>query len=490
MKLLQAILKKEGPTRNLALLVGSSAAVNSIAILFSPILTRIYSPENFGVLAAFIGLLEIFSIIACFRYNLAIPLPESDHDGKMVFSLCLVAIVIVVLLSVALIWVWGGSILSSLSAEAFWPYVWWLPVGVLLVGLFDAMNYWGIRKNSFQPIASSKFVASLSAVGIQLSIGFGGGGALGLILGRVVGQGVGSLYLGYKLFSHKWRAGPSLFNVQDMSAIAVRYRRFPLFSTWSALFNISSGHLSTFFILFFYGPGIAGLYALTRRVIRTPLRLFGASLSQVFLGAAPESHRRGQLKELTELALRRLLGFGLPVILVLGFAAPEIFHFVFGAQWREAGVYTQIISPYIFFLFLTSPLGVLATVLERQKFDLFFQILLFLSRFNALLLGGMSQNPRITIALFGGVSAVCWFGYLLWNMAIGGHNPYHVLKLIVEETFKVLPLVFPVILIKGLELGLGFSSEQFDVYVFLAASFCGVLIAHNWFKILKVHVKS
>ena len=44
-----------------------------------------------------------------------------------------------------------------------------------------------------------------------------------------------------------------------------------------------------------------------------------------------------------------------------------LFAFVFGAEWREAGILSEIMAPWLMFKFITSPLSTLPIVVEKQR---------------------------------------------------------------------------------------------------------------------------
>ena len=96
--------------------------------------------------------------------------------------------------------------------------------------------------------------------------------------------------------------------------------------------------------------------------------------------------------------------------------------FVFGAEWITSGEYVQILTPWLFLVFITSPISKLFLVLEKQKESLYFNILLFILRLTSLFIGGvMFKDAKMAIILFGLSGFVFWFffsGYVLKLAAV------------------------------------------------------------------------
>ena len=184
-------------SRNVGLLAGSTALAQAIALLTSPILTRIYTPEDFGVLAVFTSFLTMLTVVATLRYDMAIPLPEHDDEAVCVLHLCF----IIVICSVAMVGLgaWGTGYLATSWATVVSSalYVWLLLIAVFGAGVYQTFRYWAVRKGAFGAIARSTISQGLGRGVAQVGLGFLGIRPLGLLVGQVLGQilGGGSLAL-------------------------------------------------------------------------------------------------------------------------------------------------------------------------------------------------------------------------------------------------------------------------------------------------------
>lgn len=259
--------------------------------------------------------------------------------------------------------------------------------------------------------------------------------------------------------------------------MAIRYKRFPLFSSWSGILNTLSVQVPTLMLSFFFGSAITGLYALSHRVVGLPAQLVGQAIAQVFFPTAVEANRQGFVAITTEAIFKRLVLIGASTFLLFGLVAPELFAIFFGEEWREAGIYAQWLTPWMFLVFVSSPLSMLPSVMEKQGQESCFHAVLLSSRVGALCIGGFLNSERVAIALYAGVSALCWFGFMLWNIRLSGNKVRHVLEILFSEAITVVPLVLPLILAKA------FANR--DLYLLGAAGLSSVLISYRLVSKLK-----
>jgi O-antigen/teichoic acid export membrane protein len=222
--------------RRVALLVGGTALAQALTLLVSPLVARLYSPEDVGILSIYLSLVSIMGGVACLRYETAIPLAEDDSVSENVVALsCITLVVTVVLFGIA-VWCLSDNIARSLRVPAITPYLWQLPLGLLAVGAFQILSYWAIRKEAFSCLARARFDQSTGQAIVQLGMGAFWVGPLGLLLGDVMGKVSASLRLAWLL-----RRGGGLrfeeVSFLRIKQVATRYRRFPVYSTWAVLIN-------------------------------------------------------------------------------------------------------------------------------------------------------------------------------------------------------------------------------------------------------------
>src|SRR5690606_5032220 len=165
---LGALLPRNHFARGVSVLVGGAAGSQLLMLLAAPLLTRLYTPEDFGLLAICVGILAMFGAIASFRYEGAIPLPEDNVEAANVAALCLLAVALLTLITVALALFASHPIAILLGAPALANYFWLLPVGVFCLGTYQVFNYWALRHKNFAAMTNARLKQSLTATIVQL----------------------------------------------------------------------------------------------------------------------------------------------------------------------------------------------------------------------------------------------------------------------------------------------------------------------------------
>lgn len=457
--------------RSVALMSGGTASAYVLVFLASPILTRLYVPDDYGVLSVYGSICSVLLVLTAWRYDVAIPVPEDNRTAADLVSLSLCLVVGMSLISGTTAWMLRHRLADWLEAEALAQFLWLVPFTLLSGGIYAVLQAWAVRKKAFPTIAKTKLYQGVGVVSTQLGLGVAVGGPLGLIVGNMVQQSAGIGSLARLAWATDQAARPR-FAVRPLLTSAHRFRRFPLFASWASVLNTLSAQIPPLFLSSYFGTTTAGLYALTGQVLWAPMRLVGTAIGQVFFSSASEARANGTTPQITLLVFRKLLSVVLPIVLVLACAAPELFAVAFGAKWRTSGEYAQWLCPWLFCVFIASPLSSLVFVMEQQRGELIFQVCLLIGRVSALYAGGLSGSPLVTIVLFGQTSAIIWFVYLLWLLKISGNSRRNGLAALAVEAAGSLPLLGPALLGKfviggdlaalaGASLGLAWAGWRF-----------------------------
>jgi len=388
--------------RSVITLAGGTALGQVVTVLASPVLTRLYAPEDFGVLAVYSSVLGIVSVIASLRYELAIPLPEDDKDAAALLVLSLGVVTAISLLTGVSVWLLGEQITVWANAPALQPYLWLLPLGVGMVGTYQVFNYWAIRKGAFGAIARTRLYQGVGASLTQISLGFLRVGPLGLLTGQVVGQAAGITTLA-ALTHMRDKITLEAMTMARVSDIARRYQRFPKLSCFSGLINSAGLQLPALLLASFYGPQVAGWFALGQRVVGMPMSLMGQAVAQAYMGTACHLVRQNS-RELrlffVKTAVRLFFLGSIPVTLI-AVGGPCLFTRLFGTGWGEAGLYMQVLALMLLPQFVTVPLSQTLNILEHQDWQLGWDLgrllLVIGSMCLAYWLGG---TPRQTIVAY------------------------------------------------------------------------------------------
>lgn len=357
------------------MLAASGAAVGqAIVVVSSPVLTRMYSPEQFGSFGVFQTLVNILGAVACLRYELAVPVSPSERGSAEVLGVASLVSVVLGLLTLLVIALWGDAITAWIDVPGVGPLLWLLAPGLTAMGLYQALNGWAIRRATFGLIATSRLTQPLAQVLPQLGFGLIGTGPIGLALGIVIGWVVGAFTFAFRLPRVDWRILAEV-RPAGMWAIARRYRRFPTYSTLAALLNTSTRLLPGLFLAMLYGPVVAGWFHLAQRVIGLPVQFISVAVSQVYLSEAPKlAHGEGEggpaLYRLFIRTTGRLLALGIVGIAFLAIPGPWLFGIVFGHEWVEAGEIVRLLAPLLLARFVVFPISQTLNMFDRQDLHL------------------------------------------------------------------------------------------------------------------------
>lgn len=390
---------------NVLKLVSGSIVAQILGVILIPIVTRLYSPDDFGVYQLLLSITGILVIFSCLSYQLAIMLPKEDEDSASIVALCFILITLISIVSGSIFIVFSDWIGTMLNTPQISQYLIFLPFMVFLNGLFLAMTYWLSRRKRFGINATAQVVNSVSSRVVQIGFGLNYASPSGLIAGSIV-SGIATLAVMFQQIKDDLPIFKRV-TMKNIKNLAIRYKRFPIFTSWSNVANTISLSLPSFMLIYFFDPAVLGFYALANMVISMPMSMVGSATAQVFFQKVSEEKNRSEsIKELVTEVHEKLIVIGIFPMIVLLIIAQDLFIFVFGPSWSTAGMYAMLLVPWLFLLFISSPLTSLISVFEKQNFDMIFQFALLLSRIVTLYIGGMSGNPVFAIFLFSITGAI------------------------------------------------------------------------------------
>lgn len=369
-----------GFLKAVSVLVGGTAFAQLIGFLCLPILTRLYTPEDYSVLGVYVAIVAILAVISCLRFDIAIPIPENENDGKALLLLSFLSntifsIILYIVLFISYPYIQHYKIIDQLS---YW--IWLIPLGVFVSGFYSALQFWATRHKRFKDIAKTRMTQAISGnaaslAGGMFSVGFGG-----LIVGQLLNFSGG-------LFKLAVSAKKDLASVKSspLKATFTKYSKFPKYSILEALFNTSAVQLPLIIIaIFLIGPEV-GYLMMSMKILGIPMSLIGRAMSQVYLSHAAEYHKAGKLYYYTKQVLIKILKIIIVPFALLALMSPYIFNYIFGEKWEGLGDYILIMIPWYFFQILSSPISMALHVINLQDLALFLQILGFVVRVLVLL---------------------------------------------------------------------------------------------------------
>lgn len=359
-------LFRQGFVRSVGVLVGGTAFAQALMILVLPLLTRLYTPEDFGVLAVFTSILGIISVAACLRLEIAIPLPQRDEDAVNLLALALCSSAGIAGLSGLVVAVFPTQIIALVAQPKLQPYLWLLPLGIWLSSSYAALQFWSTRRKRFSIIAKTRLTQAIGGAGTQAGMGWAAIAPLGLLLGQIISSGAGIFGLARDALKHD-RGALRFICWSDMKRMFHEFDRFPKYSTLDSLANNVGIQLPIIVIAALALGPEAGFLMLAMRTIQAPIGLIGGAVAQVYLSRAPDELRVGTLDKFTNDALGGLIKAGVGPLLFVGILAPPMFSLVFGKQWERAGELVVWMTPWFVFQFISSPISMVMHVRKWQK---------------------------------------------------------------------------------------------------------------------------
>ena len=472
MKFFRRLLPQSNFFQKVGILAGGAAGAQFLTLLASPLLTRLYQPSDLGLLSVFSAVLSIFVVIGCLRYELAINLPESTTEARalVLLSIC-ISICVSILLSVSILF-FGVQVAEAISLKELQPYLWLLPIGVLLSSFFNVFNGFALRNKRYGDVAKARFFQTAGGTAIQL-LGFASG-AVTLLIAQVVGQAIGCRQLALQFFA---AGGEARLTLRDLMSVGNRYRRFPIYSTGEGLFNTVGAQLPPLLLASLFSASSAGMYMLANRVLSMPLTLVANAVGQVFVSNAPAARREGQLSQLVENLFCKLIHLALPPAVLIMLCSVDVFVMVFGDAWRQAGIFCQFMVPWMAVVFVCSPISTVFTVLEKQAHAMIFQLILVASRVAAISYGAYEQDVLLTVGLFCASSFLCWTLLLGSVLSHAGVRYLHCAKETASSSFYALLCSVPLVIVDFF----GSLNSVWWVLGFLAS---GIFIALRYLKML------
>ena len=410
-------------------LVSGNVLVQMLSMGLAPILSRIFLPEYFGVTAVFSSLYTTLSVFTCLRYEVTIVLTKTKEEAANMLAISIMFAFLTLGILLPVLWFTRSWFADILKTPLLAEYMWVIPIVAFLIGIFNALNYWNSRRRKYSRLSAALVMQEFVQDGIRLGFGFAGHpSGLILILSNMAGY-VTSFGELVRRFIKEDRGLFKTLNWAQIRTDIARYRKFPLFNIWAGLINNFSNQVPMLMLAAFFSTTITGYYSLGYGMVRLPIIMIAGAIGQVFLQRAGKARYDGSLPALVESTYDRLLTLGLFPMLLITMAGKDIFIVMLGNQWAEAGVYSQILSLWTFFVFVSMPLNTLANVFERQEINLVLNIVVFVSRIISLLIGGLLHNVLLTMWLFAlsGILTSGW--YILWALRTAGVSiPRSILK--------------------------------------------------------------
>lgn len=398
--------------RNIAILLTGTILAQIIPFVFSPILSRLYSPQDFGLLSIITSLSGILSVIVCGRFEQSIVLPEKDEAAISLISIAhrLALITTTVVLLILFFFNEHIAALLNIAQSSLWLF--FVPLLMLFIGIQQCFNYWLIRKKAFKKISINKVVQTTSIAIISLLLGLKIT-SNGLLVGYIIGCTILLIFSFYQALKTGYSTKATTSDTRNFNMR--KYSDFPLYNTFPALLNAIASSLPIFYISHFYNQSITGYYNYTRLIILVPLSLIAMPMSQVYFERIVSKARNRETilfeikRVFTILSLLALL-----FIIIIFCFGPWLFGFIFGNTWKISGEYARVLIFSYAIQFVITPLSTILTALNRIKLaslwpTIYFGLMLLLSFYK-----GEGINKFISLLTIIEVISYLTYGFLIY----------------------------------------------------------------------------
>ena len=390
-----AYIFKSEYARNVLTLVTGTTVAQAIPVALTPLLTRVYSPGDFGLYGVYMALISIGTMIATGKLEMAVMVARKQSEAMQlaILSFIFSGLFSIFILFAVIIWEEQIAILTAQPEIGKWLYI--VPLSIFLFSVYKVLLHWLNRNKLYELMSHSRVTQSASISILQIIFGLVNKVTPGLILADCLGRTI-SLVIIFKRIRHTFQLPE--FNLLKNLALIRRYRKFPFLGSPAGLLNILSLQLPYIIVPVIFSSGVAGLYFLVFRVLMMPISLLGESMMEVFRNKAIENlDKHGTCKPVFVKTLRFLVIIGMPPALLLIMFGQELFAFIFGEEWRDAGFYASILAPMAFLRLVCAPLSGVLFVREKLQLILILQSFFFLMVALSLTLGWIYKNPILLV---------------------------------------------------------------------------------------------
>jgi len=406
------------------MLVTGTALSQIIGVAAMLLLTRLFAPDAFGLLALFMTTTSVFSVLGGARYELAIMLPEHDADAANVFWGAVLVLTAICAVCLCVVAAFPDRIAAMLREPSFVPWLWLVPPTIFINGLNQVMSYWCGRTKRFRKVALSRIIQAITTVVVQvgLYIEHASGGAA-LISGWILGQAVGTAFLIVDSACSDGRFLWGSAKAKQIFALLRTYRNFALYKAPYSFISNASSQLVIVVLRFFSDLGTVGLFSMANRAVFLPVTLISSSINQVFYQRAATERSERKLETFVNRLLRMQVVLMTPLVIFAAFDSKFLFTKIFGARWALSGQFAAILAFAGYMYFLVSWLDRLFDVRQRQRLALALEIV-----GNGLSLGALAatlfflHRPVLAVAAFSLAEVIFCTIWLFWAYRVAGFN--------------------------------------------------------------------
>jgi len=390
-------------SRNVLTLMTGTTIAQAIPIAISPILTRIYTPEDFGMFALYMSVASILSVVATGRYELAIMLPKKDEDAINIVALSIMISFFVSFITLLIVFFFNAPLTSLLGNPEISAWLYFIPLTVLLTGIYQSFNYWSNRKKEYKRLATSRIIQSGTTASSNLGMGFGGSGGAGLIGSSILGQGVASFVLGRMILNEESHYFSKIKKLK-IYALSRRYIKFPTWNLFSSFISTLRENILIFAFSKYFELSFLGFYFFAKRLLLVPSGILVNAFSDVFYQKISKITLYSEIYNIAYAYFRKLFYILTFPFILFVLLLDTIIPIVFGEEWATLSIYLLIISFPIYFNILLGHFSKILLTTDNQDVSFYFHLAKLIALFSLLAItigiGLNSLQVLISVSIF------------------------------------------------------------------------------------------
>lgn len=406
-------MKRNGILKEALTLTGGNVLAQIIALAAYFVLTRIYSPDDYGLFNIFYSYIEVLIILSTCKYELAVVVASDERQAAAVarFALRLNTLVSLALLTVALV-LWLTGTLPGSFAQLGWMVL-LIPPMVFFCGTSRIYSFLYNRFHRYTQIALSENVNAGAGALLKMLLGWLGMTPAGLPVGTVLGQAASNV--NYRLGLRHLQL-PST-DADERRAAAAAHRNFPRYVATKDFVNTFSANLPFLWLAVYFDRAEVGLFGLALTFSRQPVLLLCSAFERVLYARGAEAVRDSKpLLPLTTRFVAIVNAVALPLCVAAWFLAESLFSFGFGSRWQGCGVYVQALLPWVWLTLTANSLMFVANVFSTQRTEFVFYLVQLALRVGAIVAGIAMGSFLLAIRLFSVASALICLSLLVWYL--------------------------------------------------------------------------
>lgn len=345
-----------------------------LPFLATPLLTRLFTEEDFALYTSFFALATIFAVAVGGKYQMAIVLPKTDADANKLFTLS-IYITLAYSLVIAILFILFYYFLSADLGEVLY----YVPLYVVFFGIWSSFTNLSIRHKTFKHNAIAKVLQSLGYIVTAIGLGIAKFTLYGLVIAKILGTLASWLYL-----FRKSLVTLRLTKLNELKGVAKAYIDYPKYGVAPAFLNTISSQALILVLTKFYTTEDLGQFGLTYMVLSAPLGLIGTSYKDVFFQKIASQLNDQQFKSALKFFKKSawaLFAMGLPICIVLYFFGEDLFSLIFGKKWMRSGEFAAILAFSFLIKLVVSPLSSIFNAANKLKISSLWQTLYFVTTF-------------------------------------------------------------------------------------------------------------